>query len=328
MLKISNLRLKYIKRISNRDIWNNCLKKVSFVKVEFTNEFIDYNIEYLKSQNNTVNDHSYIIISDSIFVGLILNIVAKKNKTNFNNFTYIPIIFTKNINDIKKIILDFDEMIKYLFNNKKINLRYFSQDKVINNIWIKKIYYDHLKKYDEIDILLNLNDNLENIISKFGKSTKWRINQGKRFWRSKIINSADKKSWLEFKRLHLKEAKKLTRSQKSWNIQYKNLSNNKAFLINLYDKKNKIVGGGYFLLSVDEALYGVAAYDHDYFPKPIGHFLQYEAIRYLISKKIQLYRLGSININLKKNKKLESINEFKLSFSSDLKLGFCFEYKI
>jgi FemAB family protein len=327
MQNFSNLKLKYIKRVLNKKIWDEYIKKISYVKVEFTNEFLDYQIEYMKSHNNIVTDHSYLIISNKKIIGIIINIISKKNKDISDNFTYIPIISITNNNDIKKALNDFDEILKQLFDKNEINLKFYSFNNVINNHWLKKIYFESLKKHDEINILLNLENSFENIFSTFNKSTKWRINQGKRYWRSKIIDADDEKSWLEFKNLHFREAKKLTRSEESWNIQYKNLLSKKAFLINLYNKENIIVGGGYFLLSKDEALYGVAAYDHDYFPKPIGHFLQYEAIKYIKSKNIKIYRLGSIFLKKENDKKLQSINEFKLSFSSYLRLDFSFEYK-
>ena len=41
----------------------------------------------------------------------------------------------------------------------------------------------------------------------------------------------DEKTWLDFKRLHIKVAGRQTRSDKTWNIQYKNLKENSSFFI-------------------------------------------------------------------------------------------------
>ena len=82
-----------------------------------------------------------------------------------------------------------------------------------------------------------------------------------------------------------------------------------------------MIGGGYFTFSKNEAVYSIGAYDRNLFDKPIGHVIQYEAIQEFIKRKIDWYKLGSIenyNDNDEFSKKMKSIQSFKNGFATHI----------
>ena len=74
---------------------------------------------------------------------------------------------------------------------------------------------------------------------------------------------------------------KKTRSTESWSFQKNAILNSEAFLICLRDDENKLIGAGYFSYTLDQGVYAIAAYDRELFQKPLGHAVQYAAIKEL-----------------------------------------------
>ena len=83
----------------------------------------------------------------------------------------------------------------------------------------------------------------------------------------------------------------------------------------------KFLGFGYFLHSKDECLYGVAVNDRTEMRKyklPIGHLIQFFAIKEMIRRSIKWYKLGEENLGLKSTNDQKNLNilKFKKGFSS------------
>ena len=85
----------------------------------------------------------------------------------------------------------------------------------------------------------------------------------------------------EFCLLHEDVSGKKTRSTESWSFQKNAILNSEAFLICLRDDENKLIGAGYFSYTLDQGVYAIAAYDRELFQKPLGHAVQYAAIKEL-----------------------------------------------
>ena len=113
----------------------------------------------------------------------------------------------------------------------------------------------------------------------------------------------------------------MTKDDDCWDLQKEEIKNNSAFLIRLTDKEQKMVGGGYFTLTRDEGVYSVGAYDRDLFDKPVGHLVQFEAIKEFVRRKITWYKIGNysyIGDTPPPTKKEVTIGDFKKQFSSHL----------
>lgn len=102
------------------------------------------------------------------------------------------------------------------------------------------------------EIYCNLSLKLEDIKSSFRKSYKNIINNSIKIFDVGIVDSKSKNKeiyWNAFKKLHLKLAKKETKSEKSWQLLYESLKDNKSFLVySTLKKSDVIISGGFFYL--------------------------------------------------------------------------------
>jgi FemAB family protein len=177
------------------------------------------------------------------------------------------------------------------------------------------------KSFLEHELFIDLSLPIIEIKSKIRKSFKSLITSGQKLWKVEVMESENIKIWEEFKKLHIKVAGRKTRSDKTWEIHYKDICENKSFLIYLLDNNNEMVGGGLFQYTKDEALYAVAAYDRNQFDKPMGHVIQFRAIEELKKRTASWYKLGGrpfLNGQANPTEKEIKIAEFKHGFSTHL----------
>ena len=104
---------------------------------------------------------------------------------------------------------------------------------------------------------------------------------------------------------------------------------NCAFLVYLRNSAGKMIGGGYFEHSHDEASYAVGAYDRSLFDKPLGHVVQFHAISEMKRRNLSWYRIGArafMGDQSQPSAKEISISDFKQGFASDLMPRFELEW--
>jgi FemAB family protein len=131
------------------------------------------------------------------------------------------------------------------------------------------------------------------IKSGFRKSFRSLVTSGERLWNVGILRATgDSDIWDEFRLLHAEVAGQVTRSLESWQMLHDNLSNNEGFLVYLRGADNRMVGGGYFVCSTDEGVYAVGAYDRNLFDKPLGHVVQFQAIKEMQLRGCCWYHIG------------------------------------
>ena len=323
------LDFKIIKRVDNKDSWNNTLNNFSYIPVNYTNPSLDYQLAYLNGNGYINNDISIIILQDTKPIALwpltisILNSSVKL--TSFSETLYPP-LFTKECssNTQKKIN---KKCIEFIFEfSKKVNLKSIESAIFVNDKLYLQNWQMQLMKLGGIsnilhELLVNLNLELHEIKSNFRTSYKSLINSGEKLWKVKILDKPDQHIWNEFKELHLFVSGKKTRSDETWELQLDSLKNNTSILIYLLDSMNKMVGAGFFDFSKDEAIYSVGAYDRNLFDKPLGHIVQYHAIQEFKKRNLKCYKIGIrhyINdFNLPSNKEV-SIGEFKEGFATHI----------
>jgi len=177
---------------------------------------------------------------------------------------------------------------------------------------------------------VDLTNDLGAIRGDFRKSYKPLINKAEKIWSSKILRSGNirKRDWNEFRFLHFVAAgNNQTRSDNSWDVQYSQILDESAFLITLYDDNEKMVGGGFFQNTRDQGLYSVAAYDRSQFDRPIGHLVQWLAIKELKRLGVRSYLIGDRpfpNDTPKPTEKEINIGLFKEGFCTGLRSRFVF----
>ena len=114
-------------------------------------------------------------------------------------------------------------------------------------------------------------------------------------WVSKVLGSGEIRQcdWVEFKQLHyIAAGNRQTRSDKSWDVQFSQILDGNAFLVALHDQQRRMVGGGFFTFTIDQGMYSVAAYDRSKFDKPLGHLVQWLAIKEFKRLGMKSYILG------------------------------------
>jgi FemAB family protein len=172
------------------------------------------------------------------------------------------------------------------------------------------------------DLYVDLSLDLAEIRAGFRSSYKSLINKAERLWRMQIVDSEKgQDEWRRFHRLHAEAAGRETRPQATWDLQWAAIIQGRGFLVCLFDDRDDMVGGGYFHVTSTEGIYAVGAYNRTLFDRPLGHVVQYSAIKELKSRGIRWYRIGrrcyEADVPPPSEKEL-SISKFKSGFSTHL----------
>lgn len=316
-------------RSTDKFIWENTLISCEYAPVAYTNMNIDFLFEHQKGNDIEIHDISTIIYWDNKPVAiwpLFLSFKEENMSLNFLDNCVIPPLFISScqLNSKKQII---KSCLNFLNNITKLakQSEWKSMDSFTNNlglsIWHEVSMSYGAKSFLEHELFIDLNLPLIEIKSKIRKSFKSLITAGQKLWKVEVMEGENIKIWEDFKDLHIKVAGRKTRSDKTWEIHYKDICQNNSFLIYLLDNNNEMVGGGLFQFTKDEALYAVAAYDRNLFDKPLGHVIQFRAIEELKKRTASWYKLGGrpfLNGQTTPTEKEIKIAEFKHGFASHL----------
>jgi FemAB family protein len=174
------------------------------------------------------------------------------------------------------------------------------------------------------ELVADLRPSMAEIRARFRKSFRPLINVGLRSWHVFLLDRThpDAAVWAEFKQLHHDVVGRSTRNDETWTLQYEMLVAGEAFLVGLRDPASgRLVGGGFFQHTRDEALYAVAAYDRSLFDKPLGHVVQQRAIEAMKALGLTWHRIGERHypqdIPAPSDKQV-AIGHFKQGFASNL----------
>jgi FemAB family protein len=182
------------------------------------------------------------------------------------------------------------------------------------------------------ELFLDLSPTLPEIKSNLRKSYKSLINVGSREWAVGVMETPVESVWKEFVDLHLHVSGRKTRPDSTWDLQLANIAKKGGVFVYLRDSDGRMVGGGNFYLTRDEALYDCGVYDRSLFDKPLGHVVQFRAIEEFKNRGIKWYRIGrryyAGDTPVPSPKEL-AISDFKSGFAShvipsmNLKLAVC-----
>lgn len=159
--------------------------------------------------------------------------------------------------------------------------------------------------------------NSESIIrSSVRKSYKSLINWGLRNLDIKIHNSKNitLHKFNEIKMFHLLVAKKKTRSDKSWDIQYDMIKSAHGFIVEAHYMR-QLASASIIIHNSNEAFYGVSINSEDLMREklPINHLVLYKSI--IESKSIGLTKFNFGDTSTSTDSKINNINTFKNGFA-------------
>jgi FemAB family protein len=157
------------------------------------------------------------------------------------------------------------------------------------------------------------------------------IRKGREQWAVQIWSDAQypgaafDAAFCAFQALHLQAAGRMTRPQKSWDLQKQAVAHGQSLLVTLTPIEagsvplDEVVGAALFDLSPTEALYSVGAYRRDLFDRPLGHVIQAAVIDELRKRGLGGYRLGArpfAGLEPDISEKEKSIGWFKAGFAT------------
>jgi len=182
------------------------------------------------------------------------------------------------------------------------------------------------------EILVDLSLTFAQIKSSFRKSFRSLVTAGEKLWKVEVLSApGNKKVWEEFRLLHLQVADRSTRSLKTWELQFGELSRDAGFIVELRDGVGSMVGAGYFMLSAHEGVYGVGAYNRRLFDKPLGHVVQFHAIQEMQRRGCRWYNIGRRSFpadGSASSEKELSIAFFKEGFATHVFPSFVFTHPL
>jgi lipid II:glycine glycyltransferase (peptidoglycan interpeptide bridge formation enzyme) len=125
---------------------------------------------------------------------------------------------------------------------------------------------------------------------------------------------------MEFKKIHIADAGRQTRTDASWNCQLQWLLHGYAALVMAWHKgMEKYICGAYDNMYKGSAYYGsFATIDSAANNAILGHLIQWETIKYLKEKGVKMYETGwnyyASSFESGSDEKLMSISKFKSGF--------------
>lgn len=319
-------------RDDNPSLWDKIYNSLDYQPVEYSSSMIDLHILNMKTSYQDAKDLSMIIYSGGRPIAIwVLSSHIDKNLFNLTS-TYDSIfrpIFLNNssLKEQKKFSSAAVKSILELQNTSNINNIKFQENlhngdaSIRLDAWHKELLNSGMNVNLKHDLYIDLSESLEEIRSYYRKSYKPFINKGLSEWRyevltSKTINIDD---WHNFKDLHKREAGKITRDLATWELQYKKILTNNAFLVKLENDAGVLIGCAYFQYSRDECIYSVAAYNRSMFDKPLGHVIQQVAIEHMKKLNLSWYYLGKkLFPKDRVTDKELNISKFKEGFASKL----------
>lgn len=324
----SDLEFKYIYRKDDIHLWEKVYSQLEYQSNEYKSSRIDLLNEFNLHGNDQYHDLSLIIFSDTNPIALWPLTISVKDTLGQLSSQGSPLlapIFKSNCpsKTIKKTLnkcLEFCTKINIdLSNLTWVSKSTFLNKNQIDN-WHLLCLSNGSKSNIEYNLFVDLTKDIEQIRSCYRSSYKPLINKAEKLWDVQINGSSTKQSvWKEFRDLHLLVSGRITRSDKSWDLQYAELLKDEAFLVTLRDVSGVMIGGALFTFSLDEGRYDVGAYNRELFDKPLGHIAQHTAIKELKNKGIKLYKIGRRYFesdNPKPNSKEISISYFKEGFAT------------
>ena len=310
--KFDSLKLLFKDNLLNKTLENNPLFSIS-------------NIEYQKNYREDIisSENISFAIKNTDLKSLYVFVAYKhttKDGLEFSNYG-LPIISLEcEISPpLKKIIIT--EILNRIDFDSNIVYNQFSYEKL--NILSELLFVKYKRPVLHFESKVNLSLDYNVIRQSFRKSYKSLISK---FSKEIELNVYDSENinldvYKEFKNLHFKEAGRMTRSEKTWEIHYKMIKNSSAVLI-CAELSDDLIGAALFIYSPYSAYYGVSASNEDLKKTlPITHLIIDKAIHYFKDLGLLKLILGTYEPD-SKDEKLRGISGFKSAFSNEKSIYF------
>ena len=261
-----------------------------------TSDWMDYTLEYTGEDSELL---SFYIEDGNKDIVAICPLIREKNKLSFSgSFGPNPALRNQLSQKLSKSVIGqifskidsiateygLDECIMSLSTLAKNHLSPFRYN------YLMKFGYENISLNTQV-IVLDIDD--KTLWGNIKKSHRNEIKRGEEQFQFVVDSpyNTDDKLFKEFKKLHLLAAGRMTRSERTWALQYQwKIKGNATIILAYLDKKP--VGGIFAILYKDGAYYGVSANHPDYEHLPISHSIQWNMIKWLKQNRYKYYELG------------------------------------
>ncbi len=322
-------------RSARPERWDETIARCPYIPVLYTSQSMDYQLAYQVGHGGKWQDLSLVIFWNNHPCAVWPLSQAEKEGGRFYNshgLPTLPPLFCADVPSVvrKRVTRGCLDLVERLARDEGLaewqSAEFFSNELGLGS-WHSELMRRGVSCRVGHDLYLDLQPDLATIKSGFRKSYKSLVSSGLKQWSVHLLEAGNESTWREFINLHLQVSGKKTRSEESWELQRIHLDEKANILIYLRDGGGRMVGGGLFSLTRDEALYAVAAYDRDLFQKPLGHVVQFAAIEEFKRRGISWYKIGQRAFPSDQpapSEKEISISEFKSGFASHLFPRFLF----
>ncbi|WP_445371140.1 FemAB family protein [Methylomonas sp. HW2-6] len=280
--------------------WCNAAVRAEYLPVAYSRAMIDYQLAYWRGSGQPLFDLSLVLYQDKHPCGIwpLSFVAADGVRLGSNGDALLPPLFVAGLtpNVRKKLLqscLDFVDTLARKFDiGQWQSLAAFENQSSVSE-WQHLALCRGATVTCSYELFIDLHRSVAEIKSGFRKSYRPLVSLGAKLWQIAVLDGRDDRVWDEFKNLHREVAGRVTRSDDSWRLQHAAVASGDAFLVYLRDGAQRMVGGGFFQVTRDEAVYAVAAYDRALFDKPLGHAVQYRAIEEMKSRGVRWYKIGA-----------------------------------
>ena len=153
------------------------------------------------------------------------------------------------------------------------------------------------------------------------KSYKSLVNWGARSMKLHCMDAGNAKmeGFSKFKEFHQEVAGRITRSEASWEVQFKMIKDDQAFLVMGY-LEEQLVSANLVLFGRKEVFYGVGVNNRELMKegKPVSHYPLWYSILESKRRGFLYFDMNEVNLH-DADAKLNNISLFKLGFASEIR---------
>ncbi|MCR5225688.1 MAG: hypothetical protein K6E27_00550 [Eubacterium sp.] len=331
------------KRLNDcEEVWLSCLNSIpsdKYVSTFYKPSFILYQAEYFSDVYDAYKDISMILYRGGRPVGIWpVCLYIKNGRIHFGSLggPLIEPIFTDlNKDEAKrKVIRNILKALMEWCKNDDFDSCIVSQITLVDDgisQWGKMLLeYGATCSQVKWIAFADLNLSEEEIYAKIRRTNRYSVSKGETLYEVAVIDDKEKdklsEAFKEFRRLHFNVSGRITRSEKTWNIQEESIRNNTScsgfdFVVFIREKITKeLVGAALFTATPQSGLYSVAAYDRSRFSKPVGHIIQAFSMNYMRNKGVRWYEIGERTYpgDVVNDEKLINIGKYKEGFATHI----------
>ena len=307
-----------LNEIENIRFKESALFQLMIQHYSYNSEHIEYYQEYF---GNTYLNYSLVVYDKSNFYIAIQIYTNNDTVSYFGQPTHIISLDT-----VEQTILNvaFNDLFLKLDNLNAKYINTYDHPKVLH-----KYFNNVINVKNNTIATINLEQSATTIKSNLRKSYKSLVNWGEKNIEVEIYdkNNADEKKFSSFHQFHITVAKRITRSDQTWQKQFNAILQGKAvMLLGYYNEE--LVTAIYVNYGTTTAYYGVAVNDRELMGQniPIGQVLLYQAILKAKSDGKKLFILGDVTETI--DEKVNAISKYKMGFTNTIDMNVSYQYKL